>query len=153
MSTPWQTNLFFNCHLHVQLHHHCCVCASSDDWRGGLPAADPDRHCEDHEHQARTRPQDLQRHSHVQEHRRGTQVIPPLLTRDAGPPFIMCQIHSVAGKRPWPLFHVFGVLYPSERGRGEGGGLIRVKGELKERFEDAGKLWNADIFWSYVGMS
>lgn len=120
---------------HVQSHRSCWFCCiSADDWRGGLPAADTDRHCEDHEHQAWTRPQNLQRHPHVQEHRRGTQVIPPSLTGGDAPPIIMCQNHSVAGtKRPWPLFHVFGVLYPSERGRaGRVGG---DKGEVGRRRE------------------
>lgn len=54
----------------------------------------------------------------------------------------MCQNHSVAGtKRPWPLFHVFGVLYPSERGRAGRGG-----GGIKERLEEEGKWGNTDIF-------
>lgn len=53
---------------------------SPDDWWGSFAAAHSDRHCEDHEHQTRPRPQDLQRHSHVQDHRRRTQVIPPQLT-------------------------------------------------------------------------
>lgn len=77
----------------------------SDDWWRGLPAADPDRHREDHEHQAGTRPQNLQRHSHVQKHRRGTEVTLP----HSPGAIILCQNHSFAGKKkkkekPWALF-------------------------------------------------
>lgn len=64
----------------------------------------------------------------------------------AEPPIFMCQIHFIAGKRPWPLFHVFGVLYPSER---KGGGVVMVHvawGGIKEGLEEEGKVGNTYIF-------
>lgn len=109
----------------------------SDDWRRGLPAADPDRHREDHEHQAGTRPQDLQRHSHVQKHRRGAEVTLP----HSPGAIILCQNHSVAGKKkktkkknPEPFFFICLVSSTHQREREKRRGGIKLQNWNKEIF-------------------
>lgn len=125
-----------------------------DDRRRGLPAADSDRHCEDHEHQAGPRPQDLQRHPHVQEHRRGTQVTPPSprhtpcgdshIPPDHNVPTSFC----CRDKDPDPFSCVWCPVPIREGGGGWAWGSGTRRGRLKAKTLFLGQICVTELRWS-----